>query len=88
MKRAWLKPTEDLYVIMVDPDLGIDIAAEVKTPGGERVIFLVLVKASIRNVRVEGANNRMDPRPRPAGAPGNAGAKACRGGMESRCFAA
>ena len=45
---SWLKPTEDLYATMVDPDLGIDIAAEVKTPGGERVLFLVLVKESIR----------------------------------------
>jgi len=45
---SWLKPTEDLYATMVDPDFGIDIAAEVVTPGGERVLFLVLVKENIR----------------------------------------
>ena len=45
---SWLKPTEDLYATMVDPDLGIDLAAELNTPGGERVLFLVQVKESIR----------------------------------------
>lgn len=45
---SWLKPTEDLYATMVDPDLGFDIASEIVTPAGERVLFLVLVKESIR----------------------------------------
>jgi len=45
---SWLKPTEDLHATVVDPDLGFDIAAEVVTPVGERVLFLVLVKESIR----------------------------------------
>lgn len=46
---SWLKPTEDLYATLVDSqDLGIGIAAEVVTPGGERVLFVILVKDSIR----------------------------------------
>lgn len=45
---SWLKPTEDLYATMVELDLGFDFAAEVATPGGERVLFLVEVKESIR----------------------------------------
>lgn len=45
---SWLKPSEDLHSTMVNPDLGFDIAAEVTTPAGERVLFLVLVKESIR----------------------------------------
>lgn len=45
---TWLKPTEDLYATMVDRDLGIDLAAEVKTPGGERIILVVEVKMKIQ----------------------------------------
>ena len=45
---SWLKPTKDLYLPIMDPSVGIDIAAEVATPAGERVIFLVELKESIR----------------------------------------
>ena len=45
---SWLKPSEDLKVRLMDPGIGIDIAAEVGTPGGEQMLFLVHVKASIR----------------------------------------
>lgn len=56
---SWLKPTEDLHATVVDPDLGIDIAAEVVTPAGERVLFLVLVKESIRPSDVATLVSRM-----------------------------
>ncbi|MEI6178956.1 MAG: type IV toxin-antitoxin system AbiEi family antitoxin [Verrucomicrobiota bacterium] len=45
---SWLKPSEDLYATTVDPDMGFDIAAQVDTPAGEQVIFLVLAKESVR----------------------------------------
>jgi len=45
---SWLKPSEDLYSTMVNPDLGFDIAAQVGTPNGQQVIFLVLAKENIR----------------------------------------
>ncbi len=45
---SWLKPTEDLYATMVEPDLGFDFAAELDAPSGEKVLFVVLAKESIR----------------------------------------
>ena len=33
---------------MVEPDLGFDFAAEVATPSGEKVLFLVEIKKSIK----------------------------------------
>lgn len=56
---SWLKPTKDLYATMVDPDLGFDIAAELDTPGGERVLFLVMVKERIRPSDVAGLVSRL-----------------------------
>ena len=56
---SWLKPTEDLYVTQLEPNLGIDIAAQLDTPGGERALLLIEVKETIRPSDVKALVSRL-----------------------------